>query len=705
MNTDWHRKAYRRMLVDMHIVDWEDDFLADFDAERMGDLYQAAGLTSVMFYCQSHVGLCYWPTKHGKMHASLKGRDLVGETLAALRRRDLAACGYFSVVFDNWAFLEHPEWRQVPVPAKASGLAGAFHGSRYGLVCPNHPQYRRYVMNQIDDLVGGYELDGMFYDMTFWPTICVCPQCRRRFKDEAGLEIPETIDWLDGDWCAFQSARERWMREFAMEVTGRTKTVRPGIVVYHNFATVTRNWTLGVSCEQAESNDFLGADFYGDPDEQQFVCKLFSNLTPTRPLEFMTSRCVHLGDHERTKRFEDLQMQVLASTLLSGAFLAIDAVNLDGTVYPGVYERIGKVFETSSPYEPHLGGEPVEDVAVYFSGDSKMDFRENGRHVSEAIMWGREYPHLAAVLGACRFLRRNHVPFGVITRSMLDRLDAFKALILPNVLRMDREEIEAVRAYVAAGGRVYASRYTSLTETCGRRGDDFLLADLFGAHFEADDLGTVTYLRMTDDALRDAVRPQGYLSHFAPDDGAGTLRLKPDVDGDVLATLTLPYAEEWGDVFHQDWASIHSSPPRTDTDTPVIVETSHGAGKVIYSAADVESIDSAANEAVFMDLLGRLLDAPLSFSADAHPAVWTNAMRQDDRSRTTLAFLNYQQSLPAVRIAETPFTLRPPDGKRFARLVRLPDGTPMDFDTDADGTLHAVLDDLDVFAMVAAEYE
>ena len=38
----------------------------------------------------------------------------------------------------------------------------------------------------------------------------------------------------------------------------------------------------------------------------------------------------------------------------------------------------------------------------------------------------------------------------------------------------------------------------------------------------------------------------------------------------MLASLNLPFANEWGDMFNQRWASIHSSPPWQDTDTPVI---------------------------------------------------------------------------------------------------------------------------------------
>ncbi|HUU58763.1 MAG TPA: alpha-amylase family protein, partial [Phycisphaerae bacterium] len=699
---------YRRMLVDMHIGDWDEGFLARYDPENLAAMYERAGLESVMFYCQSHVGLCYWPTRHGKMHACLKGRDVVKEMLDALRKRGIAACAYYSVVFDNWAFLEHPDWREAPASSKGGGFAGAFEGSRYGLVCPNHPDYRAYAMNQVEDLLGNYSFEGMFFDMTFWPTVCVCASCRRRYHAETQREIPTVIDWCDPRWCEFQAARERWMTEFALELTAKVKAVSPGITVYHNFATAQRNWTLGVSCDATAANDFLGADFYGDPVEQLFACKLFGNLSRNRPIEFMTSRCGNLGDHEQTKSFEQMEMQTLAARLFGGASLWIDAINLDGTVYPGVYDRVREAYDRAAKYEPYLGGEPVEDIAVYFSSESKMDFRENGISLAGAQMWGKSYPHINAVRGACRILQRAHLPFGVITRKQLAHLGRYKMVLLPNVLRMDAEEVRAFREYVRGGGRLYASRYTSLTETRGVRHDDFLLADVFGAHLAADDLGTVTYLRANEDAFEKCIAPQGYLTHFAPAgspaEGAGMLRLQGGPDGEVLATLTLPYAKEWGDIFGQNWASIHSSPPWKDTGAPVVVCNQFGDGRVIYSAADIECIESPANEGVFRSLIRRLLDAPTTYEADAHPAVWMNALHQPENRRYVVGFLNYQSELPAVPIASVPFTLRPPEGKSFARLVRLPEETPVDFTAGPDGALRAQVENLEVFRMLAAEY-
>lgn len=696
---------YRRLLLDMHIPDWDERFLADYDPRAMAALYEEAHANAVMMYCQSHVGLCYWPTDTAKMHPGIHGRDIVGEMLDELHRRDIAACAYYSLIFNNWAFHEHPEWRMVFDNAH---LHNVFASSRYGLCCPNNPDYREFAMAQTRELLDRYDFDALFFDMTFWPGVCLCTHCRSRYATETGNRaVPERVDWTNPDWCRFQRAREEWIDDFAHLMTQCAKQCRPRLPVYHNFALATCGWTFVTPFSSARHHDFLGADFYGDAAEQLVVTKLMNHLTENRPMEFMTSQCTDLKDHVQLKSSTQLELQAFAATLHSAAILFIDAIDPSGSVNEEIYRRTGEIYRKISRYEPWLGGSPVEDIAVYFSNESKLEFSENGDPLRARRGVEKEFSHRQAVQGICLALQQAHLPFGVITRKNLPDLERYSVLVLPNIMRMDDDEVDAVRRFVANGGRLYASGWTSLTHTSGERKSDFMLADVFGVRFAEEETSAVTYVEPAGPLTRDALHPQRYLSAIpkaSPDREAKTresfgVRLASNASADVLATLALPYAApEKGTALDKNWASIHSSPPWQSTDTPCIVRNRYGDGEAIYSSVPIEAQSAPANVALWRALIESLMPGPSAFHADAHPDVWMNVQRHNNGKRFTIGFLNYQKQLPPVPVARIPFRLRIPDGRSPVRLVLLPDETPADFAVDGDFLL-AEARDLELFQM------
>ncbi len=71
--TSKYQLGYRRMLVDMHIPEWDPAFLSKYDPAVMAEMFTRAHLSSAMLYCKSHAGLCYWPTKAGRATAATGG--------------------------------------------------------------------------------------------------------------------------------------------------------------------------------------------------------------------------------------------------------------------------------------------------------------------------------------------------------------------------------------------------------------------------------------------------------------------------------------------------------------------------------------------------------------------------------------------------------------------------------------------------------
>ncbi len=686
----WFKEKWRRILVDMHIPDWDPIFLNKLDPKHYVDMMEAGGATGAMVYANSHVGLCNYPTKVGKMHQGLRGRDFFGEVLELCHKRNLAVIAYYSLIFNNWAYVEHPDWRTI---------AWGWHQSgRYGTCCPNSP-YRDFALSQTEEICSKYDCEGIFFDMTFWTGVCYCPHCIARYRREEGLEPPRVVDWHNPEWVRFQRARERWLDEFTGVVTKNVRSVNPKMTVTHQFSTVLADWRFGVPFSMAEHCDYLSGDFYGEAIQQSIVCKIFFSLSSKRPFEFHTSRCLDLTDHVTMKSPQRLETQAFIAPAHSSAFMFIDAINPDGTLNESVYTQIRSIFDKMSSYEPELGGKLCADVGVYFSQESKFDPKDNGTHITQLKPHTMSrMPHWEAVLGSCSSLKMSHIPFGIVTKHNLSELSNYQVLVLPDVLVMDKDEIKAVKDFVSSGGSLYASYRTSLNRTDGTTISDFMLDDVFGASLLKGDVHGLTYFTPIDNRLKKWFAPQDHMIH--PE---GQVSVKT-LSAEVLATRTLPYTDpEKGEIFGKTFSSIHSNPPGPSGKEPSIIFNKFGKGHVIYTTGALESIDHDINRRVFTNLLRLLLQRPVWFEAQAHHAIEVVLFNQTERKRMLISLLNTQDELSSIPF-KVDLRAHVPEGFKPLRLVQFPGYETIPYSV-RDGYVEARIDDIKIFTMLVLEYQ
>lgn len=696
----------RRLLLDMHIPDWDEGFLAAYDPLELARLYRSAGAGGALLYCKSHMGLSYWPSPVGGVHRAARERDLVGEAKAALESAGIAVAAYHSVIFDNWAAEAHEDWRIVPA-SRDSGHEWAQLGPRYGTLCPNRRGYVEYEKQQITALLEKYAFDTLWIDMSFWTAICVCTACEDRFAIESGSPIPRTVDWRSSEWTRLQAARERWIAGFTEELMATALKVRPGIAVTHNLAPGLRNWTRGQRSEDARLDDFVAGDLYGGFDEQVFVLRLMRSLRPGIRAEFMTTRTKNLFNHSSTKSEHEMLTQALAAVAADTAFLFIDAVEPSGRLNELVYERIGKVFAATSAFDSELGGADIADVAVYYSDDSRIDEVENGTPIGGRHGSGGS-PHQDAVMGAVRALRRGHIPFSVVTRLDNDRLGDFPVVIVPDARRLSRDDVDALRAYVDTGGSLYASGHTSSLFDDGAASADFALTDVFGCHRTGSEKGLILYVRPDSAELRSALQSEAYLPigqrGISPERSGGPLnlpRITAKEGARVIARLTLPYGyPSDGSLSAHDFASIHSSPPWEDTALPAVVGYRFGAGRSVYSSAPLEAGDSAQHEEFFRTLLLTELGLEPRLTARGHPDVWVTGFDQRERHRIVINALRLVDD-PPDSVTTMMVRLQVPDGLEVSGVHEVATGAQSVWHVDGRAVEIAV--PVEVFTMVVVD--
>lgn len=694
--TQWPGQVYRRLLVDTHVPDWNPAFLSRFDAEDYVRTIAKAGFQCLMQYAISAVGLCLWRTKIGQMHRGMKERDYFREVIEQCKRHKLHTVAYFHVVWDNYGFEKHPDWRFQPAEGIGNILEKA---GRIGYTCINSPA-REFYLALVHELVSNYEFEGMFNDMIAWKGVCYCHHCTARYWKEYGTEPPRIVDWDDPEWRRFQAARQRWLFEFADAFTKTVKSVR-SITVGHQFSTVFSNWANGVPLEMGtQTCDFASGDFVGGAAGFSVACKAFDGLSRIRPFEFMTPRNTpNLSDHVTVKTPDELRVESLVPTIHSGAMLTIDAINPDGTINHDVYEYLRKFNEERAPYEPFLGGSLVGDVAVYYDKESMYDPAEKGVPVAQAKGWGGKVPHFDAVLGAARMLREAHIPYGLVTNATLKQLRNYRAVIVPNVLEMTMEQATVFRNFVQEGGVLYASGTSSL-DRLNKSGARFLLEEVLGVRFRGK-LGTrVTYLSAKDEGMKKQIWPQREVIFQGP-----MVQVEALPGAEVLATVTLPYVDpEDTHAIGTHYAVLQSDPPDSVPGTdPGLVIHGFGRGKAAWAAAPIESASSAVNARLLVWLLKRVLSGPYRFEVETHPAVEMTLYHQPENRRLLAGLLNMQRDLPPVPVGAM-VRVQVPAGCRATAVLRVPDRKALAFEK-AGPYVQFRLEPFPVIAMALVEYQ
>lgn len=677
----WIEGNYRRNLMDMHIDDWNPEFLSRIDVDEYVEALKDAGIQAAMVKGRPHTGLAYYPTKIGRMHQGLKGFDFFGTMIGKCHENGIAVVAYFTQIFDNWAYETHPEWRLVTGDGKGMREyrgTGNFKTGRYGIVCPNNEGYRQYVKECLTEMNKLYDFEGMFLDMTFFPEVCYCASCRRKYKDATGRELPRRIDWQDEEWRAYVYLRDQWMTEFAEFSTGCVKAVKPQVTIEHQFSRITGSWVDGSTEDLMRAVDYAGGDYYGGFLQQTFINKYYKNVSPNLPFVYHTSRCdPELIYHTTTKTEEELLLHVITALVHNGAFILVDAINPDGSIVPEVYHKLMKgIYDKTRQYEPYINGQLYHDAAIWFASHAKYDPYETDRDVMEKSFQPSYY--MEAPVAAASVLRENNVPFEVIGTGNI-REEQAKVLILSHVAHIREEEMDEIEAYLAKGGNLYIS---------GPIGNE-RLQKLLGLKVTGRTAHSFTYMSPTKAG---AALFEGFdqLTPLTVDRPQVEVEVVDDTDLTVLATKTLPYTMT--DTY--EFAAIHSNPPGIYTKEPCAVLKKAGESRILWTAAPIEMSRPHISRRVFYRMID-LLRGEAVFTSNAPKFVEVLGWHKEGADY--FAVINEQEESPVAPMYDIWIDVK---GKAGQKAYLLPDNRELETEGRVDGSLRIFLPKLEIFQML-----
>lgn len=323
---------------------------------------------------------------------------------------------------------------------------------------------------------------------------------------------------------------------------------------------------------------------------------------------------------------------------------------------------------------------------------------EKGVRVSELKAVDR-VPHFEGVQGASRVLRQAHVAYGLVTNATLEQLKDYRAVMVPNVLEMTREQAEVFRKFVAGGGVLYASGPSSL-DRFDQAGPRYLLEDVLGVRYKGKVGTRVTYLTAQDEGMKKVIWPQNEVIFPGPMIQAETLP-----GAEVLATVTLPWAApETAHSIGSHFAQIISDPPAEEAGRePGIVIHGYGQGKVVWVAAPIEGGSNPVNGQLLVWLLKKVLPAPYHFEVETHPAVEMTLYHQPENRRLLVGLLNMQQDHPPVPVGAV-VRVQVPGGRRATGVVKVPERKAIAYEK-AGPYVQFRLEPFPVIAMALVEYQ
>lgn len=689
----WFQKSLHRLLVDMHIPDWDSEFLSQFDPEVYADMMKLAKVDTAEIYAGSCLGLCYWPTKIGYQHKQLNGRDLLGETMEACRKRGITPQVYLNV-WNRAAHDDHPEWRV----RMMDGQGTCDHLSwRFGLCCHN-TGYGEFFLKVLDELNASYETPGFWIDMIGNYYFCTCEACRKRFREETPFQdLPDTADWNDPVFLAYIECRAKWLGEFAKNIYETVKKRTPDRTVTLQTASIGRGRFSGINGDFLDSSDYLAGDFTGGSLQQSYVCKYFSMLSKHRPIEFMTPRCENLIHHTTTRSFHNLKMRAYAAVANQASFTLIDAIDPKGTLDRRFYETAGELNGTYSLYEDYISPDSVSihDVAIYHSMESCIDL-DNTPVKLEKIENSFGPPIEKHRTNIAQKLQKDHILWKMCRGNDVQELLKSPVIILHDCSSLTDSDCDALTEYVRNGGKLYASYRTSLYDPKKGMRKDFKLAECFGIHFTGENTQKITYISpVNDDVLNGVVKDYPLMLE------SSQLKITVDPETEVLGTLTLPIstAEEL-----VRFGSAISNPPMRETGLPALTRHRFGKGEVIYVAGDLETLPFDLHCKVFTGLINQLSGDSRIVQSNAPAHVEFTLFDQPEEKQLVFSCLNLPVDLPAVPVHDVKISLKLPAQYQTKKVVSIPENKEITFEYDENGRMNFELPVLNEFALFVISY-
>jgi len=426
------KDAFFGLHFDLHANEGDEALGAETTAENIGELIERVRPDWVQWDCKGHPGYTSYPTDVG-----WSAPGIAADGLAVLREvtRELgvALLIHYSGVIDEKAVAERPEW----AARDAEGEPSARASSTFG------PYVDELMIPQLREVIERYDIDGVWVDGDCWGAdLDWSERAVAAWRAETGLEPPTDPD--DDDWQAWKDFhREQFLRYLRRWVDALHET-KPEL-------DITSNWMYSTYApvEPEIDLDYLSGDFSPEASCERARLEARYLASTGLPWDLMAWGFNRRPPQLRARQHKPaLQLMQEAGVVLmqGGAFQYYYVPTRRGHVPKQFIDTAGKVADFCRERQSLCqGSTSVPQVALLLPADDLM------RRSDRVFHTGGEPRE--DVEGALHALLALHYSVDVMAEwALMDRLDEFPLVVMPDVAVLANGVRDALVGYVREGG-------------------------------------------------------------------------------------------------------------------------------------------------------------------------------------------------------------------------------------------------------------
>jgi len=441
----WLDEPFRLVQTNLREID-----AIDFDTEVYVNSIKEIGANAVLINVGGIVANYYTDLEFQYRNPHLK-IDMIQEVIGRLHNEGIRVIGRFDFSKLNEELAaKKPEWLYKSVKGETVNYNGQVH------TCVNGGYQQEYSLAILKEALTRFPLDGVFFNMIGYQTrdygntyhgICQAEACRKRFYDwSGGLNLPLAEDNNDPVFLKYQQFKNETSDELFLRIHDLIKS-------FGNHIAINTYTHAGTDFYRKEANSHEA--FYDNsiPWEYQSAHNVKSTLGSWKDKQ-VSNAAVHFygypARHSADARW--LTQKRLVQNMMYGAGMDFYCIGrLDNLEDRLVLQNVKEVFQFHKNNEKYLHHTVSGNkVLVLHGGQSNSEYE-----------------------GIYEVLTENHVLFDVMenwcinTADVPREIESYEVIVMPDVTSLSDEQCRKLDNFVANGGKLLVTAFTSTKDEIG----------------------------------------------------------------------------------------------------------------------------------------------------------------------------------------------------------------------------------------------